>query len=133
MIFTFTSPVTAVGGASASGSSSNPSATGAPGPNANQYTVNLSGVPDGQYVAVTLSGVQTQAGDEATVQGTMGALLGDTNEDRSVNSGDAQQTRNRSGQLVDGTNFRSDVNLDGTVNSGDAFIVRRQSGNAISQ
>ena len=45
-----------------------------------------------------------------------------------VNSGDAIQTRNRSGQLTDANNFRSDVNTDGTVNSGDSFIVRSKSG-----
>ena len=32
--------------------------------------------------------------------------------------GDAQQTRNRSGQPASATNFRSDYNLDSTINSG---------------
>ena len=48
---------------------------------------------------------------------------------RFVNSGDSLQTRNRSGQVTDATNFRSDVNVDGTVNSGDSFIVRFEIGN----
>jgi len=61
----------------------------------------------------------------------MGVLLGDSNGDGTVNSGDAQQTRTRSGQLTDATNFRSDYNLDGTINSGDAFIVRARSGQTI--
>ena len=55
-------------------------------------------------------------------------FVGDTNADRFVNSGDALQTRNRSGQVTDATNFRSDVNTDGVVNSGDSFIVRSKSG-----
>ena len=55
-------------------------------------------------------------------------LLGDTNTDTAVNSGGAQQTPNRSGQLVDRDNFTNDVNTDATVNSGDAIIVRNQSG-----
>ena len=38
--------------------------------------------------------------------------------------GDALQTRNRSGQATDETNFRSDVNADGFVNSGDTTVVR---------
>ena len=58
-------------------------------------------------------------------------LLGDTNGDRSVNAGDAIQTRNRAGQAVDSTNFRSDVNLDGFVNSGDTTVVRGQSGYSV--
>jgi hypothetical protein len=58
----------------------------------------------------------------------MGVLIGDTNADGFVNSGDAVQTRGRSGGTTDGTNFRSDVNTDGLVNSGDALIVRAGSG-----
>ncbi len=58
----------------------------------------------------------------------VGILLGDSNGDGTVNSGDAIQARNRSGQPTSGTNFRSDSNIDGTVNSGDAIIVRNQSG-----
>ncbi len=45
-----------------------------------------------------------------------------------VNAGDALQTRNRSGQATDTTNFRSDVNADGFVNSGDTTAVRARSG-----
>jgi hypothetical protein len=58
----------------------------------------------------------------------MGLLIGDVNGDGSVNSGDALQTRNRSGQATDGTNFRSDVNADGVVNGGDTAIIRSHSG-----
>ena len=58
-------------------------------------------------------------------------LIGDTNGDRFVNSGDALQTRNRSGQVTDETNFRSDVNVDGLVNSGDTTVVRSRSGTAL--
>ena len=58
----------------------------------------------------------------------MGVLVGDTNGDSFVNSGDALQTRNRSGQATDATNFRSDVNADGFVNSGDTTLVRTRAG-----
>ena len=58
----------------------------------------------------------------------LGVLVGDTNGDGFVNAGDALQTRNRSGQATDATNFRSDVNADGFVNSGDTTAVRARSG-----
>jgi hypothetical protein len=58
----------------------------------------------------------------------MGVLIGDTNGDGFVNSGDSQQTKNRSGSLADATNFRSDVNVDGTINSGDSTIVKARAG-----
>jgi hypothetical protein len=61
----------------------------------------------------------------------MNLLIGDTNGDRAVNSGDALQTRGRSGQTTNGTNFRSDVNTDSAINGGDALLVRSRSGNSV--
>jgi hypothetical protein len=62
----------------------------------------------------------------------MGVLLGDTNDSRNVLADDTLQTRGRSGQLTDGTNFRSDLNPDGAIAAGDALIVRGLSGNSLS-
>lgn len=78
-------------------------------------------------MTVTLSGVNN-AGD---VNAPMSVLLGDSNGDGLVNAGDALQTRNRSGQATDTTNFRSDVNADGFVNSGDTLVVRANSGSGL--
>ena len=103
--------------------------TSALGPNANQYTVNLTGVTNAQSTAVTLFNALDSIGASGNEPpAIIGVLLGDTNGDSFVNSGDSLQTRNRSGQVTDATNFRSDVNLDGAVNSGDSFIVRSKSG-----
>jgi hypothetical protein len=55
-------------------------------------------------------------------------LIGDVNGDRVVNSGDALQTRSRSGQATGAANFRSDMNGDGFINSGDTLVVRSRSG-----
>ena len=83
-------------------------------------------------ITVTLTNVNDSlGGHSASVQGKMGVLLGDTNGDRTVNSGDLLQTRNRAGQQASASNFRSDVNLAGTINSGDAFVVRARSGSAL--
>ncbi|MBA2527488.1 MAG: hypothetical protein H0V18_17165 [Pyrinomonadaceae bacterium] len=51
--------------------------------------------------------------------------------DSAVNAGDAIITRNRSGQMTDTNNFRSDYNLDGFINAGDATIVRSRSRQSI--
>ena len=95
-------------------------------------TVNLTGVANAQTVAVNLSNV-TDEFSQVLANTTVNAsfLLGDTNGDRMVNAGDAVQTRNRAGQAVDETNFRSDVNLDAFLNSGDTLTVRGQSGNSV--
>jgi hypothetical protein len=94
--------------------------------------VTLSGVANAQDIALTLSNVTDALGHfSPAIDVTMGVLLGDSNGDGTVNSGDAQQTRNRSGQTTGATNFRSDYNRDGTINSGDATIVRSRSGQFI--
>ncbi len=95
-------------------------------------TVNLTGVADAQTLTVSLSNVtDTTSHVLSAVTVSMGLLIGDTNGDRIVNAGDSLQTRNRSGQATDATNFRSDVNVDGSVNSGDSLAVRARSGNSI--
>ena len=105
--------------------------TTALGPDSNQVTVNLTGVTDAQQVAITLNGVQRSDGVVNNLGARMGVLLGDTDGDGVVNSGDTQRTRNNSGEITDSDNFRTDVNLDGTVNSGDAIIVRSRSGTGL--
>ena len=96
-----------------------------------QLTLNLTSVTNAQTTVVKLSAVNdgTKSSDVAI---PMRVLTGDSNADGTVNSGDAQQTRNRSGRLTDANNFRSDVNTDGTINSGDAFVVRSKSGSTIT-
>ncbi len=82
---------------------------------------------DAQTIAITLSGVSNGT-STSDVTVPMSLLVGDTNADRVVNSGDVLQTRNRSGGSASSTNFRSDVNTDGAVNSGDTTIIRSRSG-----
>ncbi len=58
----------------------------------------------------------------------MNALLADTNNDRSVNLADIAQTKSKSGQTVDGTNFRTDLNIDAFLNSADISLVKNKTG-----
>ncbi len=98
----------------------------------NQLFVNLTGTANAQTLTLTLSNVVDTLGaalPNTTL--TIGLLLGDTNGDAFVNAGDALQTRNRSGQAADATNFRSDVNDDGFVDSGDTIVVRARSGTSL--
>ena len=108
------------------------SVAGVPTFSGNTMIVNLTGVTNGQTTTVTLDNVtDSNAQVLPTTALSMGVLLGDTNGDRSVNAGDALQTRNRAGQTTDATNFRSDVNVDGLVNSGDTTVLRSRSGTAL--
>ena len=129
LVFTFNNPLVS-GSASVTGGSG--SVVGSPIFSGQTMTVNLTGVTNAQTVTVTLANV-TDAFSQVLPNTAFSAsfLLGDTNGDRFVNAGDALQTRSRSGQATDATNFRSDVNIDGFVNSGDTTVVRSRSGSAL--
>ena len=131
IVFKFANAIAHVGGAAVTSGNGNVASHG-PGSNPTEYVVNLSGVSDDQTLRLTLSAV-TDAADNSSPSMTVsiGFLIGDTSGDRTVNAGDAQQTRTRSGEETNASNLRSDVNLDGAVNSGDAFIVRGRSGNSL--
>ena len=127
LLVTFPSAVS-VGGVTVM--SSDGLATGTPSVSGAVVTVDLAAVANAQTLGITLTNV-TAGSDTGDVNIPMRVLLGDTNGDRFVNAGDALQTRNRSGQATDPTNFRSDVNIDGFVNSGDTTVVRSRSGTAL--
>jgi hypothetical protein len=93
-------------------------------------TVNLTGVANAQTIAVTLFGVNdgTNTGD---ITVPVAFLLGDTTGNGAVNASDISQTRQRSGQTVDGTNFRSDVTVNGSINASDVTLVKSRSGTAL--
>jgi hypothetical protein len=93
-------------------------------------TVPLTNVANAQRLTISLFGVSdgTFAGDLSV---PMSVLIGDTNGDRSVNSGDIAQTKSQSGQSVAPANFREDLNTDGSINSADISLVKSKSGTAL--
>ncbi len=98
----------------------------------NTMVATVTGASDVQMLSIVLSGVTDQYGQVLPdTHISVGLLVGDVNGDGIVNSGDTLQTRSRSGQSVDASNFRADVNLDGAVNSGDALVVRARSGSSL--
>ncbi|HEY3662036.1 MAG TPA: dockerin type I domain-containing protein [Chthoniobacterales bacterium] len=132
LILTFPNNLRSVGGATVGCGSVS---TGAIGPNPNQYTVNLTGQDtcNAQYNTVTLSNVNDALGNhlDTLLSPRWGLLVGDTNGDGSVNSGDIGQTKSQSGQPVTGSNFREDVTAEGSINSGDIGLVKSKSGTAL--
>ncbi|MEY2537289.1 MAG: hypothetical protein QOG67_1029 [Verrucomicrobiota bacterium] len=94
----------------------------------NQVFVNLTGVPDGQTIPITL-GINdgTNIGNVVV---PMGVLLGDTNADGNVDGTDVSQTKAQSGKQASNTGqtFREDVNLDGFIDGTDVSFVKSRSG-----
>jgi hypothetical protein len=127
VVFTFATPVTFDSAAISGGGGTVSSTSGA---GTTGISVNLTAVPNAQTTTVTLQGVNNGTAT-GNITAQLGVLVGDVNGDRSVNTGDAIQTRSRSGQAPDATTFRADVNVDGTVNSGDTTVVRARSGTAL--
>jgi hypothetical protein len=137
LVFTFLNNLTSVASASVSSGTGSVSST-VLGPNAglnltaNQYQVNLTGVSNQQYIAITLHTVQDSGGNTGDVIGPqMGVLIGDTTANGTVNSSDIAQTQSQSGQLVMANNFREDVTANGEINSSDVAFVQSQSGTAL--
>src|SRR5207249_11424497 len=97
------------------------------GPNANQYTVNLTGVSTGQYLTVTLNNVADNAGNSGNVVGPqMGVLVGDVNFTGTTNNTDVGLVKAKVTVPVTETNFRNDVNASGTINNTDVGITKAQ-------
>ncbi|MEY2481326.1 MAG: hypothetical protein QOI04_2253 [Verrucomicrobiota bacterium] len=140
IIYTFGPEFTVTGPASSTPTITNGGTVSShgPGPGANQYTVNLTGVANAQHHVISLSGVPVNNSSKPGVNSgnatlnNVGALfnllIGDVNNDTFVLSGDYTATRQKSGAAVDGNTFRFDVNADGFILSGDYTIVRQQSG-----
>ena len=102
------------------------------GPNANQFTLNLTGVANAQHLVVSLDGVHDKAGaivKNALVR--MDVLLGDTSKDGIVSNKDVKQTTSQSGQAVTTSNFREDVTVDGQIDNLDINTVKSQVGNKL--
>ena len=127
VVFNFAGSVTLGNAAVTAGAGT---VTGATGSGTSNLTVNLTGVANAQRITLTLSNVSTGI-STTDLAVPIGFLVGDTNGNGFVNTGDALETRNRSGQATAATNFRSDVNADGIVNSGDTIVVRSRSGTSL--
>ncbi|HST30817.1 MAG TPA: PKD domain-containing protein [Chthoniobacterales bacterium] len=131
IVFTFAHNLTSVDSATVTGGTGTVSSTAA-GPNANQFTVNITGVTDAQYITVGLVNAKDSTGAIGNVIGPqMGILVGDTTANGAVNSSDVAQTQAQSGQAVTSNNFREDVTVNGAINSSDIGLVQSKSGTGL--
>jgi hypothetical protein len=120
VVFTFPNSITNCGTTGTAGGSVTS------GPNPNQCTVNLTGVPDQQYLLVTLNGVvDLTTGNVGNVSATMGVLVGDVNASGLVTSGDTNLCKAQALQPVTTANFRNDINASGSITTGDVNIIKQ--------
>jgi hypothetical protein len=124
LVFTFANVLQSVGTADCPQAAS---ATGSATSDPRQWQVHLTGVADEQTITVTLHNVNDGA-HTGDVSVQMLVMAGDTNGDTVNNIQDTNQTKSRSGQLTNPSNFRTDVNWDSRINVADTNFVKKHAG-----
>lgn len=127
LAMSFATPVTLTGASVQSGVGTVSGFT----PSGSQVTVNLTGVANAQQLVVRLANVN----DGVTTNNVdipMDVLAGDTNADHFVDAIDTAQTKSKSGQAINSTNFREDVNVDGFLDAIDVALVKSKAGTALT-
>jgi hypothetical protein len=125
IVFQFDVPIAAAGTAAATDENGTPVGTVSAAAAGNEVVVTLAGVPDNKRVTVHLSNVN---GAGVDVFASLGFLVGDVNNSRSVTATDILQVKGRSGQVTNATNFTFDLNASGSITASDILAVKGRSG-----
>jgi hypothetical protein len=120
LVFQFANPITNCG--------SSPNGAVQPGANANECVVQLTGVPNAQYVTVALNGVLDDHSNRGGVTATFGVLFGDTTGNGVVTNTDvgAVKAQVDPTTAVTQSNFRHDVSVNGFVTNTDVGATKAQ-------
>ena len=130
VVVTFAVPVTVSGAVAVPATNATASVSGSPLVASTQVTIHLTNVSNGQRFNVNVLGVNDGT-TTRDVSVPMAVLIGDTNADSSVDSGDISQTKGQSGAPVTNANFREDINADGFLDSADIASVKSKSGTGL--
>jgi len=125
MVFTFAHDLMNVTGSSASVTNGTGSVSSTTfGPNSNQYTVNLTGVTNAQYITVTVAGLHDTAGANFGASQQMGVLVGDVDATGRVDGNDVSTVQSHTRQTTNGTNFRDDIDATGRIDGNDVSTTQ---------
>ncbi len=94
------------------------------GGNTSEVIVTLTGIADNRRATVSLAGVNGTLNPSASI----GFLVGDVTNSRSVNASDISAVKAHNGIAVSPTNYRFDLNVTGTINGTDVSAVKARSG-----
>ena len=87
----------------------------------NEVTVTLTNITNAQRAKVTLTNIN---GEGLNASASVGFVIGDINNSRSVDSIDISSVKARSGEVTDASNFRFDLNASGVINATDISVVK---------
>lgn len=131
LVFTFTNPLTSVGGASVAAGTGSVSSNHIDSTDAHKYIVNITGVTNAQVITVSLANVTDSGGNfGSVVSASMAVLIGDVNATGLLTSGDTNLSKAQALQPVTESNFRNDINASGEITTGDVNLIKQ---NALSQ
>ena len=94
--------------------------------------VSIPALADNRRVTVSLSGVAGASGLLNLPPVSMGFLVGDVNNTRSVTASDISGVKARSGQTATALNFKFDVNATGAISAADISAVKARSGQVLT-
>ena len=86
--------------------------------------VTIAALADNKRITISLNGVNTNLNTSAS----MGFLIGDFNNTRSVNASDINGVKAHNGQATNLSNFKFDVNASGAISASDISAVKARSG-----
>ena len=124
MVFQFDGALTSVGGVSVSTGAGSVSSCQIR-LNNHEYIVNLTGVSDQQYIAVTLTNVAGAPNGGTVVGPQMGVLVGDVNASGRVDAADVSSVRQQTLATITTSNFRDDLNASGRIDASDVSVARQ--------
>ena len=101
-------------------------------PSGTDVVVSIPALADNRRVTISLTGVASASGLLNPPPVSMGFLVGDVNNTRSVNSSDISGVKARSGQTATAMNFKFDVNATGAISAADISAVKARSGQVLT-
>ena len=123
-LFQFDQTVSVAGTVTAVDTTGNPIGSTLVSSSGTEVTVTLTGIPDNRRATVSLTGVNSTL----NVAASIGFLVGDVNNSRSIGSTDVSAVKSRNGQALTNANFKYDLNVNGSIGATDVSAVKARGG-----
>ena len=124
LVFHFDAPVTTVGAATVLDALSASVGTATVTALSGDVVVILTNVADNKRLTITLNGIN----GSGTAMASMGFLVGDVTNSRSVNAADISAVKANVGKTLDTYTYKLDLNADGSITQVDVSAVKARSG-----
>lgn len=126
IVFQFSGPVTSVGSVTSKDAAGlNDVGSAAFAISGNDVVVTLTGVPDNRRAKISLTDINSPG---TNASASIGFLVGDVNNTRTVSAADTSVVKARSAQTTTVLNFKFDVNATGVISAADIAAVKARPG-----